>query len=50
MHKDGSLEAHSMVDGKLVYDWTKDKRFNIFAKYKGKDSQVPSSELAEYNK
>ena len=32
MHKDGSLDAHKMVDGKLVYDWTKDKRFDAFAK------------------
>jgi hypothetical protein len=22
MHKDGSLDAHKIVDGKLVYDWT----------------------------
>lgn len=32
MQKDGSLDAHKMVDGKLVYDWTKDKRFDVFAK------------------
>ena len=49
MHKDGSLEAHKVVDGKLVYDWTKDKRFDIFAKYKGKDSSVPPLELKKYN-
>lgn len=48
MHKDGSLDAHKIVDGKLVYDWTKDKRFDIFAKYKGKDSNVPSSEMKKY--
>jgi hypothetical protein len=48
MHKDGSLEAHKVVDGKLVYDWTKDKRFDIFAKYKGKDSSVPPLELKKY--
>ncbi len=32
MRRDGSWEAHSVVDGKLVYDWTKDKRFDAFAK------------------
>lgn len=44
MRGDGCFEAHSVVDGKLVYDWTKDKRFNIFAKYKGNLSKVPASE------
>ena len=48
MHKDGSLDAHKIVDGKLVYDWTQDKRFDIFAKYKGKDSSVPASEMKKY--
>lgn len=48
MHKDGSLDAHKIVDGKLVYDWTQDKRFDIFAKYKGKDSDVPASEIKKY--
>lgn len=32
MHKDGSIDAHKIVDGKLVYNWTKDKRFDVFAK------------------
>lgn len=50
MRGDGCFEAHSIVDGKLVYDWTKDKRFDIFAKYKGQDSKVPSNELEIYNK
>lgn len=49
MRGDGCFEAHSIKDGKLVYDWTKDKRFEIFAKYKGEDSKVPSSELKKYN-
>lgn len=31
MMGDGCLEAHSVVNGKLVYDWTKDKRFSKFA-------------------
>jgi hypothetical protein len=44
MRGDGCFEAHSIVDGHLVYDWTKDKRFDIFAKYKGDISKVPTSE------
>ena len=32
MRHDGCWEAHSIVKGKLVYDWTKDKRFSVFAK------------------
>lgn len=31
MLADGSFEAHSLVNGKLVYDWTKDKRFSKYA-------------------
>jgi hypothetical protein len=27
MRNDGSFEAHSKVDGKLVYDYKKDKRY-----------------------
>jgi hypothetical protein len=44
MRGDGCFEAHSIVNGHLVYDWTKDKRFDIFAKYKGDISKVPTSE------
>lgn len=32
MIKDGSWEAHSMEDGKLKYDWKKDKRFSAYSK------------------
>jgi len=32
MRADGCWEAHSMVNGKLVYDWTKDKRFDVYAR------------------
>lgn len=31
MQGDGCLEAHSIVNGELKYDWTKDKRFSKFA-------------------
>lgn len=49
MHKDGSLDAHKMVDGKLVYDWTKDKRFDVFAKAKGDISKVPPVDIKKFN-
>ena len=32
MLADGSYHAHSVKEGQLVYDWTKDKRFDVFAK------------------
>ena len=50
MRGDGCFDAHSIVDGKLVYDWTKDKRFEVFAKYKGDMSKVPASEQAIFRK
>ena len=31
MKKDGSIDAHTMVDGILTYDWKKDGRFKIYA-------------------
>ena len=31
MRADGCWDAHSMKDGKLVYDWKLDKRFNVYA-------------------
>jgi hypothetical protein len=49
MRGDGCFEAHSIVDGKLVYDWSKDKRFNIYAKYNGDDSKVPPVDTKKYN-
>lgn len=41
MRGDGCFEAHSVVDGKLVYDWTKDKRFSLFANYKESEMNTP---------
>jgi len=49
MRGDGSFEAHSIVDGKLVYDWSKDKRFDVYAKYNGDDSKVPPVDTKKYN-
>ena len=34
MKGDGCFDAHSIKDGKLVYNWEEDLRFNIYAKYK----------------
>lgn len=42
MKNDGSYKAHSMKDGKLVYDWTQDERFKAFAEN--------SSDKQAYNK
>jgi hypothetical protein len=43
MRGDGCFEAHKVVDGKLVYKWEDDKRFDLFAKTK--ESEV--SQLSE---
>lgn len=45
MQGDGCLEAHEVKDGKLVYDWTKDKRFSKFAA-----NPTLNTTDAEYNK
>lgn len=42
MHKDGNIDAHKIVNGKLVYDWKKDKRFEAFA-------NGNKSDLKKYN-
>lgn len=34
MEKDGCLEAHSIIDGKFVYDMSKDKRFDEYYKHR----------------
>lgn len=41
MIKDGSYEAHSMVDGNIIYDVTKDKRYSYYLaeREKHKDKQ-----------
>lgn len=43
MRADGSFEAHSIKNGQLVYDWTKDKRFKAFA-------EEDKSNMEEYNR
>ena len=45
MQGDGCLEAHSVKDGKLIYDWTKDKRFSKYAE----NPNLKTNDL-EYNK
>ena len=54
MIHDGSYEAHSMEDGKLVYDPTKDKRFEYYfknrEKYKNNEGEyVPAPNDVIYN-
>jgi hypothetical protein len=44
MKKDGTWEAHSKdSDGRLVYDWKLDKRFDAYAK-------GDKSDMVKYNK
>lgn len=45
MKGDGCFDAHKVVDGKLVYDWTEDKRFDVFSKYKESEVKNLSQEL-----
>jgi hypothetical protein len=40
---DGSFEAYDIKDGKLNYNWRKDKRFSLLAKN-------DKSNIEEYNK
>lgn len=55
MIHDGSYQAHSFVDGKLVYDPTKDERFSYYLKNRDnfKDSYgnfIPKKGDEKYNK
>ena len=47
MKADGCFDAH---DKEGNYDWTKDKRYELFAKYYDKEDQIPESLRNEYNK
>ena len=47
MRADGCFEAH---DSQGNYDWTKDKRYDVFAKYAGKEDQVPQNLKEIFNK
>ena len=50
MRGDGCWEAHKKVGNKLVYDWTLDKRFDLFAKYKNNPpATLSDAERAKYN-
>lgn len=44
----GAYEAHYLKDGKIYYDMKKDKRFNLFNKYRRKED-VPASEIRRWN-
>lgn len=46
MKKNGSWDAHKMVDGQLVYDMSKDKRFEVYYKHKND----PDCKLPEFKK
>lgn len=52
MHKDGCLEAHTMKNGVLVYDMSKDKRFSEYYAHrheKGYTSKEFQKQKALYN-
>jgi len=48
MKSDGCFDAHVKKDGKWIYDWTKDKRFDEFAKAKGNINNA--TDKAKFNK
>ena len=50
MREDGCWDAHQLVNGELVYDWTKDKRFDVFAKYCKDPSKLSGATLEKFNK
>jgi len=47
----GAYEAYSLdKDGVLQYDMTKDKRFDIYLKYKDDISKIPDKDIDTYNR
>ena len=50
MLKDGSWAAHKMVDGQLIYDWTKDERFSAYANKDKSDINLYNEQRALYLK
>jgi hypothetical protein len=50
MRGDGCWDAHYVKDGKLVYDFTKDKRFDLFATTSLEDvKKLTGEQLEKYN-
>ena len=48
MIKDGNWDSHSIDEnGALVYDWTKDKRFDEYAKFKDKEGYTSENFLKQ---
>lgn len=50
MKMDGIYDAYSWNGNELVYNWKKDKRFELFVKYKDNPGSVPSDKIDEYRK
>lgn len=48
MLKYDCYNAYTYKNNKLVYDWKKDGRFKLYAKYKGKEDSIPKSELSDF--
>lgn len=45
---DGCFDAHSIQNGRLIYDWKKDKRFEAFANGKTSDPQYNKQKALYY--
>ncbi len=48
MMGDGCLEAHTLKDGELIYDWKKDKRFEAFANGRTSDPKYHQQKTLYY--
>lgn len=48
--EDGSLEAHKLVNNRIVYDWKLDNRFNIYRQFYKNPNNVPEKYRSEFNK
>ena len=48
-YEDGTYDAFDIKDGELVYDWTKDKRFSIYASGNTNDPRYYDQMGAYYN-
>ena len=48
MHHDGCIDAYNIIDGKLQYDWKKDKRFSAYAANDKSNQQLYNQQRAEY--
>lgn len=48
MKKDGIWDAMDFKDYELSYDWKKDKRFDLYVKYRNNENNIPSKDKNNY--